>query len=112
MYEVVKTIEVSASHALNHLRYDSPCKSIHGHNWKITVYCSSESLNDDGMVVDFKDISDIVNRLDHKHINDVLVCVPTAEHIARWVCSMIKECYKVEVEESKGNKAIYSRGKA
>ena len=107
MYEVVKTMEVSAAHALTHLSYNSPCKEIHGHNWRVTVFCRSKNLNENGMVVDFKDISDVVNRIDHKHINDVLVCVPTAENIARWICSMIPTCYMVEVEESSGNKAVY-----
>jgi len=32
---------------------------------------------------------------------------PTAENIAKWICDQIPNCYKVEVQESEGNTAIY-----
>lgn len=107
MYSIKKTLTVSASHALDHLDYDSPCKQVHGHNWKITVFCQSMALNKNGMVVDFSEISDIVRQIDHKHINNVLACPPTAENIARWVHNQIPTCYYVEVQESDGNVAGY-----
>ena len=52
MYTVIKRMEISASHSLK-LSYRSKCENLHGHNWIITVYCRSEVLNEDGMVVDF-----------------------------------------------------------
>lgn len=53
MYTVIKRMEISASHSLK-LSYRSKCENLHGHNWIITVYCRSEVLNEDGMVVDFQ----------------------------------------------------------
>ena len=107
MFIVCKSLEVSASHFLS-LSYDSPCANIHGHNWHIEVWCRAESLNQDGMVVDFKHIKEKIHgRLDHKYLNDVLPFNPTAENIAKWITEEIPECFKAEVQESDGNLAIY-----
>ena len=107
MYYVTKRMEIAASHHLE-LSYPSKCSQLHGHNWIITVYCKSASLNADGMVVDFTSIKrSIKSKLDHANLNGVLPCNPTAENIARWVCDQIPECYRVDVQESEGNMASY-----
>lgn len=107
MYKLTKVLEISASHSLS-LSYESKCEQMHGHNWIITVHCKSERLNDDGMVTDFSLIKRLVkDKLDHKHLNDVLPFNPTAENIARWVCDQVPHCYKVCVQESQGNTAEY-----
>ena len=109
MYYVTKHIEVSGAHRLE-LDYPSKCTQLHGHNWLITVHCKSAELNANGMVVDFTIIKQMIKeRLDHKVLNDVLPCNPTAENIARWVCEQIPHCYKVEVQENRGNVAIYEK---
>lgn len=107
MYTVIKKLEVSGAHFLN-LPYDSKCKNLHGHNWVIVVTCRREMLDECGMVVDFMKIKEIVNQLDHANINEVLGDMnPTAENIACWLCKKIPYCVRVEVQESKGNIAIY-----
>lgn len=107
MYVVRKRIEVSASHSLK-LSYASKCENLHGHNWIIVVYCKAETLNCDGMVVDFSHIKNAVkDKLDHRNLNDVLPFNPTAENIARWVCEQIPGCFKVVVQESESNVAVY-----
>lgn len=109
MFTVVKRMEVSASHRLE-LSYQSKCEHLHGHNWIVTVYCRSEELNKDGMVVDFTHIKEVVmKKLDHKNLNEVIPFNPTAENIARWICEQISCCFKVEVQESEGNMVIYEK---
>lgn len=109
MYTVIKRMEVSAAHSLK-LSYPSKCENLHGHNWIITVYCRSRQLNADGMVVDFSHIKQVVKeQLDHRNLNEVLPFNPTAENIARWICDQIPACFKVEVQESEDNTAIYER---
>ena len=108
MYEVIKKLEISAAHSLS-LSYDSKCTNLHGHNWIVTVYLRSETLNSDGMIMDFTEIKrKIQDLLDHKVINDVVSFNPTAENLARFITEELKPyCYRTEVEESENNKAVY-----
>ena len=107
MYYVRKTIEISAAHSLT-LDYESKCSRLHGHNWTITVYCKSQTLDINGMVTDFSLIKNRVkDRLDHKVLNEVLPFNPTAENLARWIFEQVPNCYRVEVQESKDNLAAY-----
>lgn len=108
MYEVIKTLEISAAHRLK-LPYESPCTDLHGHNWKIKVFLRSEALNDEGMVMDFKQIKEkIKKRLDHKVLNEELDFNPTAENLAKFICDELAPyCFRAEVCESENNTAVY-----
>ncbi len=107
MYYIKKTIEISGAHRLE-LDYPSKCRSLHGHNWTITVYCKSTQLDRNGMIIDFSEIKRLIaDPLDHQVLNDVLPFNPTAENLARWCCEQVPHCYRVEVQESTGNTAIY-----
>ncbi len=106
MYTVTKRIEVSGAHCLR-LPYGSKCTRLHGHNWIIDVTCRREELDENGMVVDFTHIKDVVMKLDHAFINDIVKTNPTAENIAKWIHDQIPFCTRVSVQESEGNVAIY-----
>ena len=109
MYTVKKTLEISAAHNLRY-SYNNQCENMHGHNYVITVYCRSETLNKDGMVVDFNEIKELVHaKLSHSYLNEVLGFNPTAENIAKWVCDTVPHCYKVTVQETQSNEATYER---
>ncbi len=110
MYELRKTVEISAAHSLQ-LPYESKCTRLHGHNWIITVCLRGEQLNESGMLMDFSEIKRRVKEpLDHRNLNEVLPFNPTAENIAKWVCEQLQPlCYRVEVMESRDNFAIYEK---
>ena len=109
MYFVSKSMEISAAHRLN-LSYESKCQNLHGHNWHVTIYCKAQELNQDGMVCDFTHIKKAIHeKLDHQYLNDILPFNPTAENMARWMCEQIPTCYKVSVQESDGNIAVYEK---
>lgn len=108
MYTVIKTLEIAGAHQLR-LPYPSKCGRLHGHNWEIEVTCKSETLDENGMVVDFSKIKEVVMQLDHSYLNEVLDVNPTAENIAHWICERIPHCTRVAVRESEGNLAIYEK---
>ncbi len=106
MYTLYKTLEISAAHQLN-LDYTSKCSNLHGHNWLVTIVCKvkDDGLDQNGMVVDFSKIKEIVNRLDHAYLNNIIE-QPTAENIAVYLHDEIPHCVRVEIEETKGNKVV------
>jgi len=118
IYKVSKRMEIAGAHRLS-LPYDSKCSNLHGHNWIVTVHCKAEHLTKYGMVVDFKKIKNLIHgKFDHQYINDIVDFNPTAENMARYFHDVINDylaldssfdgkCYKVEVQESEGNIAIY-----
>ncbi len=119
MYRISKSFYISAAHKLN-LPYNSNCKRLHGHNYKITVGLKSETL-DNGMVVDFKHLSMIVDilivkKFDHAYLNEIppfdSKLNPTAENMAYYFFSLLSDEFKekldyVEVEETNGSVARY-----
>jgi len=107
MFYIQKRLEISASHKLK-LDYESKCQNIHGHNWIITIYCKSGTLNNNGMVIDFTEIKKKIHKkLDHQNLNEIFKFNPTAENIAQWCVEQIPTVYKCLVQESEGNIAIY-----
>lgn len=110
MFEVRKTFSISAAHKLA-LNYPSECSNLHGHNWKIQVTCRSDSLNEHGMVMDFKKIKSLIqSELDHAYLNDRIPGNPTAENIAYFIASRIGDiCVEVQVEETEGNVALWKK---
>ena len=109
MFYVSKRMGIAGAHKLV-LPYESKCQNLHGHNWIVVVYCKAKELNESGMVCDFAHIKKIIHdRLDHQYLNDILPFNPTAENMAKWICEQVENCYKVSVQESEGNIAIYER---
>ena len=107
MYYIRKRLEVAGSHHLQ-LNYESPCQRLHGHNWIITIYCKAPTLDENGMVIDFKVIKQKIHSvLDHQNLNEILPFNPTAENIARWVVEQVPHCYRADIQESEGNTATY-----
>jgi len=90
MYEVKVTSEFNGAHRLR--RYKGKCEELHGHNWKVEVVLGAESLDDKGMIIDFKELKKrlekVLDGLDHKYLNEVPYFKktnPTSENIAKFI---------------------------
>ncbi|MER5172893.1 6-carboxytetrahydropterin synthase QueD [Thioclava kandeliae] len=108
MFRITKEFHFSASHQLIHLPADHQCARMHGHNYVVVVELSASELNADGFVRDYhelKDLKDYIDtRFDHRHLNDVLDCPSTAEHMAhhfyQWCKARWPEVTAVKVSET------------
>ncbi|MCK5884665.1 MAG: 6-carboxytetrahydropterin synthase [Bacteriovoracaceae bacterium] len=106
MYYISKELSVSGAHKLT-LPYESKCRELHGHNWRVKVFLKSETLNENGMILDYTEIKKYVMVFDHKCINDLVEFNPTAENICKYYCDKIPHCYRVEVWETDNSWACY-----
>ena len=133
MYHVSKEIYLCYGHRL--LDYDGKCAHPHGHNGKIEIELASPKLDSRGMVYDFGDIKNIIqkwvdDKLDHQMIlkkNDPLVKImrglkepyfemkenPTAENLAKLVFDYAKSkklpISKVTFWETQNSFATYRK---
>ncbi len=77
----------SAAHHLHEA--DSRCRTVHGHNYKLRVTIEGPVRPDDGMVMDFHELDDlvaerVVARLHNADLNERMEC-PTAECLLEWI---------------------------
>ena len=56
---------IAIAHLVQTANEKSPCRRLHGHNLRVVVTINGEVKND-GMVVDFRHIKELINQLDHK----------------------------------------------
>jgi 6-pyruvoyltetrahydropterin/6-carboxytetrahydropterin synthase len=80
---VTRAFSFEAAHQLEW--HSGACKNLHGHSYRLEVTVAG-SLDANGIVIDFSDLSEVVNRVvidayDHTYLNDFLPN-PTAELIA------------------------------
>jgi 6-pyruvoyltetrahydropterin/6-carboxytetrahydropterin synthase len=89
MFEVTVEAGFSSGHYLRN--YQGKCENPHGHNYKVFVTLIGESLDETGLLLDFKLLKDVlrpvVAYLDHQMINDLKPfdeLNPSAENLARY----------------------------
>ncbi len=105
MYELMIETGFASAHQLR--GYKGKCENLHGHNWRVQVYVTTEHLNELDMAIDFHDLKRITNEiitpLDHTCLNNVFPFTernPSSENIAKWIYDSLKKRlaeYKVEV---------------
>jgi len=94
MFEVRVEAGFAAAHRLVH--YHGKCERLHGHNYKVRLWASGESLGDGGMLVDFgvlkAALGDAVAGLDHRDLNEIAYFQddPSAERIAAYIFAAVK----------------------
>lgn len=101
---VTKEFRFEAAHQIpNH---KGKCANLHGHSYRMEVsligsVVESHGRSDEGMVIDFYQVSQIVKAnvvdvLDHHFLNDILPAdyLPsTAENISAWIFSVLNSAF-------------------
>lgn len=91
MFELSVETEFCAAHSLR-FRGGAEIEPVHGHNWKVTVTVGGETLDDDGLLVDFhaleQQVGEVIGPFRNNDLNKVPpfdVLNPSAEHVARYI---------------------------
>ena len=76
MYTIKKEFHFSSAHQLTGLPDDHPCSRLHGHNYVLTVYLKSSTVDiTTGFVKDYRALDNIKRYvdevLDHRNLNDI-----------------------------------------
>jgi 6-pyruvoyltetrahydropterin/6-carboxytetrahydropterin synthase len=121
MYEVTIKKSFSAAHLLKEI--GGKCEELHGHNFLVEVSVVSESLNSEGLLIDFRVVKgwtdEVLEQLDHKYLNEIEYFKsinPSSEQLARFLYDRISEksrqmnvtLSRVTVWESDNSRVSYS----
>lgn len=89
MFEITVQAGFSSGHYLRD--YHGKCENPHGHNYRVLVTLAGEELEDNGLLLDFKQLKQLlkptVEYLDHQMINDLepfTTVNPSAENLAKY----------------------------
>ncbi len=122
MYEVKIKADFSAAHNLREV--GGKCESLHGHNFIVEVAVESESLDEGGMVIDFRLLKAktkaILETLDHQYLNELPLFArtnPSSENLAAYIFGELsrevdqgpRRVSRVCVWESETSRATYRR---
>lgn len=119
MFEIEKTFTFEAAHSLKY--HDGKCRGMHGHSYILHIIIQKEQLIQSGpkqgMVMDFQDVSSLVNPmiekyLDHHVLNETLQSdTTTVEFVCKWIFDYLKpnlpELYAITLYETATSKATY-----
>ena len=90
MYELKIITQFAAAHQIRGI--EGGCERLHGHNWKVEVFVSGDKLDENGLLIDFRDMKDkteaLMEELDHKFLNELepfITLNPSSENVSRHV---------------------------
>ena len=96
MFEITVEAHFSSGHYLRN--YHGRCENPHGHNYRACVTLAGEELEENGLLLDFKQLKEIiqpiVDSLDHQMINEIPPFTdlnPSAENLARHFFDVIED---------------------
>ena len=90
MYELRIISHLAAAHQLRD--FQGQCENLHGHNWKIEVFVTGKEVEENGILIDFKEVKKaterVIQELDHRFLNELehfKSVNPSSENIARFI---------------------------
>jgi len=114
--EIFKKFTFEAAHLLPNVPTGHKCARLHGHSYSLTVHVSGEPDAHNGWIMDFAEITSVVDpivkQLDHYYLNEIQGLEnPTSENIVRWLWPQIKQALpalsKLELSETCTSGCVY-----
>jgi len=126
--EICKDYRASMAHRIA-LAYDAKCRNLHGHNYLITICLTAtiDELPEVGYYMDFTELDEyvkpVIDRIDHKSLNDYVGANASAERLAIYLESAIPfgeiiknvngrnakvQSYSIKVEENDKSRINYN----
>ncbi|SRR5712691_596134 len=88
-FSISKSFRFDAAHQLPSLGAGHKCARLHGHTYHVELLLTADQLTGPGFVTDFGDLAPfgrfLAENLDHRLLNEVLLCEPTSELLARYL---------------------------
>jgi 6-pyruvoyltetrahydropterin/6-carboxytetrahydropterin synthase len=72
------------------------CTNLHGHTWKVEFEVGGIQSAENGMLINFNELKAMVDKLDHKFINDIINNLPTAENLVDYFMDQLIDKQKFE----------------
>lgn len=118
MYELSVECEFCAAHAIT---IGGEREPMHGHNWRVCAVVQGDTLDSDGLLVDFhaieRDLDRIIKRFDNRCLNETPPfdrINPTAERIATYIAEELTRTLpagitlaRLSISEAPGCTATY-----
>lgn len=88
---------IDSSHIID--GHPGKCGRLHGHTWRFEVWLRG-TVAEDGMLVDFLEIKAAIDAWDHRHLNDIVDVIPTAENLAALMQQTLLEIVRQRAGDS------------
>lgn len=117
MLKIYKDFRFDAAHFLPKVRSGHKCKRLHGHTYRLRVWCSGP-IDKHGWITDYGEIATavrpVLDALDHRLLNEVQGLEnPTTENLAPWIYDRVKPFLPalaaIEVAESTTTGCVFEQ---
>ena len=98
MYTVKTKISFEAAHRLYDVdTYSEECRqNVHGHSYKVTVIVGRKNLNRAGMVIDFKQLKEVLrDKIEKKYDHSCIL--KRTDPIAPTIQETVKRCIQLRI---------------
>ena len=90
------------------------CSRLHGHNYYVEIEVTGEVDIVDGMIMNYYAIGNVITKLDHRHLNEMMELLPTAENLSVYIAQQVEneahgraQVLRVMVKETDSSFAVY-----
>ena len=114
--DIYKIFTIESARSLPNLPDGHPCKSVHGHSFKIIITVTGNIQKDSGFVMDFEDLvtafQPIQELLDHTYLNEIKGLEnPSSENLCVWIWKELSKTLpglkQIEIKETDLTGCIY-----